>query len=160
MTTTQNTRREMLKGSLAVAGLESVLACSGLGDSGPGGRRDTRALHRHARKRRHGDRRRATASSTSARSMARSRRGINSSRPSTTAIPQVDPRTYRLRDHRAWWTEPRSCSLDDLRRMGGAELVAGFECSGNRRPLQGLCSQRQVDGRSAQTLARSGWCEV
>jgi DMSO/TMAO reductase YedYZ molybdopterin-dependent catalytic subunit len=36
--------------------------------------------------------------------------------------------------------------------MGGAELVAGFECSGNRRPLQGLCSNGKWTGIRLKAL--------
>ena len=35
--------------------------------------------------------------------------------------------------------------------MRSTELVAGFECSGNRRPVQGL-RQRPVDRRPAATV--------
>jgi DMSO/TMAO reductase YedYZ molybdopterin-dependent catalytic subunit len=65
--------------------------------------------------------------------------------------PQVDPATYRLKIT-GLVDKPRSYSLDDLRRMGGAELVAGFECSGNRRPLQGLCSNGKWAGIRLKTL--------
>jgi DMSO/TMAO reductase YedYZ molybdopterin-dependent catalytic subunit len=59
--------------------------------------------------------------------------------------PNVDPAAYRLSisglvDH------PVSYSLDDLKRMPRAELVAGFECSGNRRPMQGLSSNGRWTG--------------
>src|SRR5688572_9093361 len=48
--------------------------------------------------------------------------------------PEIDPAAFRL-GISGLVDRPVSLSLDDLRRMGGAELVAGFECSGNRRPL-------------------------
>ena len=41
--------------------------------------------------------------------------------------------------------EDRSRSMN-LRKMRSAELVAGFECSGNRRPLQGLASNGRWTG--------------
>jgi hypothetical protein len=41
---------------------------------------------------------------------------------------------------------PTALSLDDLKKMGGTELIAGFECSGNRRPLQGLSSNGKWTG--------------
>ena len=41
---------------------------------------------------------------------------------------------------------PQQLSLDDLRRMGTADLVAGFECSGNRGPLHGLCGNGRWTG--------------
>ncbi len=40
----------------------------------------------------------------------------------------------------------QSLSLEDLRRLGHAELVAGFECSGNRGPLQALSSNGRWTG--------------
>ena len=59
--------------------------------------------------------------------------------------PEIDPASFRLRVS-GLVTRPLALSLDDLRRMGGTELVAGFECSGNRRPLQGLCSNGRWTG--------------
>src|SRR3954468_21774958 len=51
--------------------------------------------------------------------------------------PDIDPAAYRLKisglvDH------AKQLSLDDLKKIGARDLVAGFECSGNRGPLQGL----------------------
>jgi DMSO/TMAO reductase YedYZ molybdopterin-dependent catalytic subunit len=59
--------------------------------------------------------------------------------------PEVDTARFRLAvsglvDH------PLALSLDDLHRMGGAELVAGFECSGNRPPLEGLVGNGRWTG--------------
>src|SRR5437667_5843965 len=51
--------------------------------------------------------------------------------------PDVDVTTYRLKVS-GLVDRPQAFSLDDLRRLNATELVAGFECSGNRRPLQGL----------------------
>ena len=59
--------------------------------------------------------------------------------------PEIDPAAFRL-NVSGLVDRPTSLSLDDLRRMGGAELVAGFECSGNRRPLQGLCGNGRWTG--------------
>ena len=59
--------------------------------------------------------------------------------------PDVDPATYRLKVS-GLVDRPTSLSLDELHRMRGAELVAGFECSGNRRPLQGLCGNGRWTG--------------
>jgi DMSO/TMAO reductase YedYZ molybdopterin-dependent catalytic subunit len=39
-----------------------------------------------------------------------------------------------------------SLSLDELRKVGSTELIFGFECSGNRRPLQGLCGNGRWAG--------------
>ena len=51
--------------------------------------------------------------------------------------PEVDLATFRLKVS-GLVERPKSLSLEELRKMGRAELVAGFECSGNRRPVQGL----------------------
>ena len=59
--------------------------------------------------------------------------------------PTVDPAAYRLKVS-GLVTKPLALSLDDLRKMKPAELVAGFECSGNRRPLQGLCGNGRWTG--------------
>jgi DMSO/TMAO reductase YedYZ molybdopterin-dependent catalytic subunit len=59
--------------------------------------------------------------------------------------PVVDPATFRLKVS-GLVERPKSFSLDDLRRMRSDELVAGFECSGNRRPLQGLSSNGRWTG--------------
>lgn len=59
--------------------------------------------------------------------------------------PELDPATFRLTV--SGLVERQSAfSLDELRKLGGAELVAGFECSGNRRPVQGLCSNGRWTG--------------
>jgi len=59
--------------------------------------------------------------------------------------PVVDPATFRLKVS-GLVERPVSLSLDDLKRMGGKELLAGFECSGNRRPLQGLSGNGRWTG--------------
>src|SRR6266567_2794372 len=59
--------------------------------------------------------------------------------------PEVDPTTFRLKIS-GLVARPSSLSLDELRRLGGVELVAGFECSGNRRPLQGLSGNGRWTG--------------
>jgi DMSO/TMAO reductase YedYZ molybdopterin-dependent catalytic subunit len=59
--------------------------------------------------------------------------------------PEVDPAAFRL-NVSGLVERPVSLSLDDLRRMGALDLVAGFECSGNRRPLQGLCGNGRWTG--------------
>ena len=53
--------------------------------------------------------------------------------------PVIDPATYTLQVS-GLVERPKSFSLDDLRRMRRTELVFGFECSGNRRPIQGLAA--------------------
>jgi DMSO/TMAO reductase YedYZ molybdopterin-dependent catalytic subunit len=59
--------------------------------------------------------------------------------------PAVDPVTFRLTVS-GLVDRPLSLSLDDLKAMRSAELVFGFECSGNRRPLQGLSSNGRWTG--------------
>ena len=59
--------------------------------------------------------------------------------------PEVDPAAFRLKIT-GLVERPKSLSLDDLRRLGNNELVAGFECSGNRRPLQGLSGNGRWTG--------------
>lgn len=59
--------------------------------------------------------------------------------------PDLDPATHRLRVS-GLVDEPLSLSMDDLRAMPGRELVFGFECSGNRGPVNGLSSNGRWRG--------------
>jgi DMSO/TMAO reductase YedYZ molybdopterin-dependent catalytic subunit len=59
--------------------------------------------------------------------------------------PDVDLASYRLKVS-GLVNKPLSFSLDELRKLGTAELIFGFECSGNRRPLQGLCGNGRWTG--------------
>src|SRR5882757_5106668 len=59
--------------------------------------------------------------------------------------PVIDPATFALKVS-GLVERPRSFSLDELRKMRSTELVFGFECSGNRRPLQGLASNGRWTG--------------
>lgn len=59
--------------------------------------------------------------------------------------PVVDPAAFRLKIS-GLVDRPTALSLDELRRMGGKDLVVGFECSGNRRPLQGLSGNGRWTG--------------
>ena len=59
--------------------------------------------------------------------------------------PEIDPSAFRLRVS-GMIDRPLALSLDDLRGMKPVEVVNGFECSGNRRPLQGLCSNGRFAG--------------
>ena len=68
--------------------------------------------------------------------------------------PVVDPATFRLKVT-GLVDQPKSLSLDELRRMGNTELVAGFECSGNRRPLQGLSGNGRWTGVPLKTVLDS-----
>ena len=70
--------------------------------------------------------------------------------------PVVDPATYRL-NVSGLVDRPLTLSLDDIRKMGNAELIAGFECSGNRRPLQGLIGNGRWTGVPVRAmLERAG----
>jgi DMSO/TMAO reductase YedYZ molybdopterin-dependent catalytic subunit len=59
--------------------------------------------------------------------------------------PDVDPATFKLKVS-GLVDRPKALSLDDLKKMGATELVAGFECSGNRGPVQGLCGNGKWSG--------------
>lgn len=65
--------------------------------------------------------------------------------------PQVDPAAFRLKVSGLVSTN-LSLSLDDLKKLKARELVAGFECSGNRRPLQGLASNGKWTGVPLKTV--------
>jgi DMSO/TMAO reductase YedYZ molybdopterin-dependent catalytic subunit len=65
--------------------------------------------------------------------------------------PTIDPAAFRLKVS-GLVNKPLALSLDDLRKMKGADLVAGFECSGNRRPLQGLCGNGRWTGVPLRTV--------
>jgi DMSO/TMAO reductase YedYZ molybdopterin-dependent catalytic subunit len=68
--------------------------------------------------------------------------------------PDVDPATFRLKIS-GLVDKPKSLSLDDLRKIGNTELIAGFECSGNRRPLQGLSGNGRWTGVSLKSVLDS-----
>jgi DMSO/TMAO reductase YedYZ molybdopterin-dependent catalytic subunit len=59
--------------------------------------------------------------------------------------PVVDPATFRLKIS-GLVERPKTFSLEELRKMRSTELVFGFECSGNRRPLQGLAGNGRWTG--------------
>ncbi len=59
--------------------------------------------------------------------------------------PDVNPDTYRLKVS-GMVDEALDLSLADLRAMPGRELTFGFECSGNRGPLNGLSSNGRWAG--------------
>ena len=70
--------------------------------------------------------------------------------------PAVDGSSYRLRVS-GLVDDSLELSLDDLRGMESRELVFGFECSGNRGPLNGLSSNGRWTGVSLRTvLERAG----
>ena len=59
--------------------------------------------------------------------------------------PEVDTATHRLRVS-GLVNETLALSVSDLRAMPSRELVFGFECSGNRGPLNGLSSNGRWTG--------------
>ncbi len=65
--------------------------------------------------------------------------------------PQVDPASYRLKID-GLVDRPKEFSLDDLKKMKSSELINGFECSGNRRPTQGLSGNGRWTGVSLKTV--------
>ncbi|HYM07777.1 MAG TPA: molybdopterin-dependent oxidoreductase, partial [Terriglobales bacterium] len=65
--------------------------------------------------------------------------------------PVIDPATFRLKIS-GLVERPKSFSLDELRKMRSTELVFGFECSGNRRPLQGLAGNGRWTGVPLRTV--------
>ena len=70
--------------------------------------------------------------------------------------PDIDRATYRL-EVSGLVDRPLSLSLGDLRGLPSRELVFGFECSGNRGPLNGLSSNGRWTGVSLRTvLERAG----
>ena len=70
--------------------------------------------------------------------------------------PEIDRATYRLAVS-GLVDRPLSLSLGDLRDLPSRELVFGFECSGNRGPLNGLSSNGRWTGVPLRTvLERAG----
>ena len=66
--------------------------------------------------------------------------------------PEVDPTMFRLTVS-GLVDRPGQFTLDELRGMGGAEVDAGYECSGNsRRVIQGLASNGRWTGVPLRTL--------
>ena len=59
--------------------------------------------------------------------------------------PDVDAATFTLKVTGLVNT-PKSLSIDDLKKLGSSDLAAGFECSGNRGPLQGLSGNGKWTG--------------
>jgi DMSO/TMAO reductase YedYZ molybdopterin-dependent catalytic subunit len=65
--------------------------------------------------------------------------------------PEVDPVGFRLKVG-GLVNSSLALSLDDLKKMGNQELIAGFECSGNRRPIQGLIGNGRWTGVPLKTV--------
>ena len=65
--------------------------------------------------------------------------------------PTIDPAAFRLKIS-GLVDRPKQLSLDDLRKIGSTDLVAGFECSGNRGPLNGLCGNGRWTGVALKSV--------
>lgn len=65
--------------------------------------------------------------------------------------PEVDAAAYRLKVG-GLVNSPKSFTIDEVRKLGSTELIAGFECSGNRRPLQGLIGNGRWTGVPLKTV--------
>jgi len=59
--------------------------------------------------------------------------------------PDVDMATYKLKIS-GLVDKPLQLTLDDVKKFGSSDLVFGFECSGNRGPIQGLCGNGKWTG--------------
>jgi DMSO/TMAO reductase YedYZ molybdopterin-dependent catalytic subunit len=59
--------------------------------------------------------------------------------------PTVDLAAYKLKVS-GLVDKPLQLTLDDLKKMGSTDLIVGFECSGNRGPIQGLCGNGKWTG--------------
>jgi DMSO/TMAO reductase YedYZ molybdopterin-dependent catalytic subunit len=68
--------------------------------------------------------------------------------------PEIDPATFKLKVS-GLVDRPKALSLDDLKKMSATDLVAGFECSGNRGPVQGLCGNGKWTGVPLKTVLDS-----
>ena len=68
--------------------------------------------------------------------------------------PEVDPATFKLKISGLVNT-PKQLSLDDLKKLGTTDLIAGFECSGNRGPLNQLSGNGKWTGVPLKTVLDS-----
>jgi DMSO/TMAO reductase YedYZ molybdopterin-dependent catalytic subunit len=70
--------------------------------------------------------------------------------------PKIDPAAFRLRIA-GLVDRPQELTVDELRKMKSTEIVFGFECSGNRGPVQSLSSCGRWTGVPLRTvLDRAG----
>ena len=65
--------------------------------------------------------------------------------------PEIDPSAFRLKVT-GLVNRTKTFSLDELKKMGARDFVAGFECSGNRGPLQALCGNGKWTGVALRTV--------
>jgi DMSO/TMAO reductase YedYZ molybdopterin-dependent catalytic subunit len=65
--------------------------------------------------------------------------------------PDVDLAAWKLKVS-GLVDKPIQLTIDDLKKLGSTELVAGFECSGNRGPVNGLCGNGKWTGVSLKKV--------
>jgi DMSO/TMAO reductase YedYZ molybdopterin-dependent catalytic subunit len=68
--------------------------------------------------------------------------------------PVLDAATFQLKVSGLVNT-PKAFSIAELQKMPKSEVMFGFECSGNRAPVQGLCSNGKWTGVSLAALLKS-----
>jgi DMSO/TMAO reductase YedYZ molybdopterin-dependent catalytic subunit len=68
--------------------------------------------------------------------------------------PEVDPAAFHLKIS-GLVDRPVQLTVDNVKRLGSTELVASFECSGNRGPLNALCSSGRWTGVPLRTVLAS-----
>ena len=68
--------------------------------------------------------------------------------------PTIDAAAFRLKIS-GLVDRSKQPSLDDLKKIGCTDLVAGVECSGNRGPLNGLCGNGRWTGVSLKSVLDS-----
>ena len=71
--------------------------------------------------------------------------------------PAVDPANLHLKVT-GLVNQSRLLALDKLRHRGGKELVAGFECSGNRGPIEGLAGNGRWIGVPLRAVLDQAGC--
>jgi len=59
--------------------------------------------------------------------------------------PEIDLAAWKLKVS-GLVDKPLQLTIDDLKKLGSQDLVAGFECSGNRGPVNGLCGNGKWTG--------------
>ncbi len=69
--------------------------------------------------------------------------------------PDVDLAAWKLKVS-GLVDKPIQLTIDDLKKLGSTDLIAGFECSGNRGPVNGLCGNGKWTGVSLQKVLDAG----
>jgi DMSO/TMAO reductase YedYZ molybdopterin-dependent catalytic subunit len=65
--------------------------------------------------------------------------------------PQVDPAAFHLKVT-GLVDRTLTLPLDEIKKMKSTDLIAGFECSGNRKPLQGLIGNGRWTGVTLKSI--------